>query len=297
MRRGRRHGKLPRRTGEDAVALKDILVQFDAGEASASRLDIAAELAARHGAHLVGLHVADATVPFVAAADASGAGLALVYDTLRTQALETAARVEAVFRERVRRDGLAGEWRMVEGIRSEVATLHARYADLAVLGQYDPNGPDFGAGVVGAVLFGAGRPVLVVPYAGRFSAVGRRVLVAWNASREAARAVNDALPILEGAEAVTVLAVNPRRGIGGHGEEPAADIALHLARHGVTATTEQRSTPEVGDAEALLNAAAEKGADLLVMGGYGHSRLREMALGGVTRTVLRSMTVPVLLSH
>jgi nucleotide-binding universal stress UspA family protein len=276
--------------------LKDILVQLDAGEASASRLDIAAELAARHGAHLVGLHVADATVPFVAAADASGAGLALVYDTLRTQALETAPGWRPSSGARApRRPG----GRMAHGrghpVRGGDAARTLRRPRRA--GSVRPERPDFGAGVVGAVLFGAGRPVLVVPYAGRFSAVGRRVLVAWNASREAARAVNDALPILEGAEAVTVLAVNPRRGIGGHGEEPAADIALHLARHGVTATTEQRSAPEVGDAEALLNAAAEKGADLLVMGGYGHSRLREMALGGVTRTVLRSMTVPVLLSH
>ncbi len=186
---------------------------------------------------------------------------------------------------------------MVEGFPAEVVTLHARYADLAVLGQHDPDGPDSRRGVVEAALFGAGRPVLVVPYAGRFPGAGRRVLVAWNASREAARAVNDALPILEQAEAVTVLAVNPRQGIGGHGEAPAADIALHLARHGVKATAEQVAAPAVGDAEALLNAVAERGADLLVMGGYGHSRLCEMALGGVTRTVLRSMTAPVLLSH
>jgi nucleotide-binding universal stress UspA family protein len=279
------------------MALKDILVHLDASEASASRLDIAVDLAQRHGAHLVGLHVVDVMLPYGVAGDASGAGVALLYEELRKTALEAAAGIEHEFRERLRRDGIAGEWRLVEGIAAEVVPLHARYADLAILGQQDPDGAQANAAILSAALFGSGRPVLVVPYAGRFAAVGRRVLVGWNASREAARAANDALPILAAADGVTVLAVNPERGIGGHGEEPAADMALHLARHGVKATAEQMVAPEVGDAEALLNAAAETNADLLVIGAYGHSRLREFVLGGVTRTLLRSMTVPVLLSH
>jgi nucleotide-binding universal stress UspA family protein len=298
-----RAGRAPRRPadgrGERAMPLKDILVHLDASEACACRLDLAAGLARRHDAHLVGLHAVDLLMPAAALADGgTGAGAAMLYDQMRASALAAAGRIEAGFRERLRRDGLSGEWRLAEGgPAGEAVALHARYADLAVLGQQDPDGTEPNGAILHATLFGSGRPVLVVPYAGRFAQVGRRVLIGWNAGREAARAVNDAIPLLDGAEEVTVLAVNPRRGIGGHGDVPAADMALHLARHGLRATAEHVTAPEIADAEALLNAAAEKSADLLVVGAYGHSRLREMVMGGVTRTLLRSMTVPVLMAH
>jgi nucleotide-binding universal stress UspA family protein len=123
------------------------------------------------------------------------------------------------------------------------------------------------------------------------------VLVAWNASREATRAVNDALPLLEKAGRVTILAVNPRGGIGGHGDVPAADIALHLARHGVRAEAAHTVATDIPDGEALLSYAADIGADMMVSGGYGHSRARELVFGGVTRTLLHEMTIPVFLSH
>src|SRR5206468_1617267 len=141
------------------------------------------------------------------------------------------------------------------------------------------------------------RPVLVLPYAGRFETVGRRVLVGWNARREAARAVHDALPLLRQAESVTVLAIDPVRGAHGHGEEPAADLALHLARHGLQVTARQTDSAGLDPADVLLNTAADEGADLIVVGGYGHSRVREVVLGGVTRRLLRTATVPVLISH
>jgi nucleotide-binding universal stress UspA family protein len=137
----------------------------------------------------------------------------------------------------------------------------------------------------------------VVPYIGGSDIIGRRALVAWNASREAARALNDAIPLLEDAENVTVLSVNPKRGIRGEGDLPAADIALHLARHGMKAEASYVVAEDIGVGDALLSRAADLGSDLIVMGGYGHSRLREIVLGGATRTVLRHMTVPVLLSH
>jgi nucleotide-binding universal stress UspA family protein len=279
------------------MALKDILVHLDGSPASASRLDIAVDLAQRHGAHLVGLFVAEIALPAGIIGDPGGGAAMVLIEQMRQVGLADGAAAETAFRERTRREGLSAEWRMLEGMGTEIVPLHARYADLVILGQRDPEGPDVTGAILEAALFGAGRPVLVVPYVGGFVRAGRRVLVAWNASKEAARAVADAMPILAAAENATVLAVNPRRGIGGHGEEPAADIALHLARHGVTAVAEQVVAPAVGDDEALLNAAAEHGADLLVMGAYGHSRLREMVMGGVTRTILRSMTLPVLLSH
>lgn len=281
------------------MALKDILVHFDASKPAEGRLRLAAELARQHGAHLSVLHVVDIELPLIASADAGGGtAIAGVIEQMREGALAEAARLEAVAREVIRRENLSGEWRLAEGITAEHVALHARYADLVVIGQEDPEGeaPHAGA-VVEQVLFSAGRPALIVPYAGTFATVGRRVMLGWNASREAARAVNDALPLLSAADAVTVFSVNPRKGLGAHGDRPGADIALHLARHGIKVHVEQSIAPDVGDGDVLLNQASEMGADLIVVGAYGHSRLREMVMGGVTRTLLRQMTVPVLMSH
>ena len=278
---------------------RDLLVHLDASAQSMQRLDLAVDLARRHDAHLAALFVVDLALPAIAMADAGGgAALGSLMEEMRAAALEDGGRIEAIFRERVRREGLHGEWRCAEGMLREEIALHARYSDLVIIGQEDPETTTPGAtGLVGDVLFGAGRPALVVPSAGRFVSVGTRVLVGWNASREAARAVNDALPLLAGAAMTCILAANPERGIGGHGEEPGADIALHLARHGLSVTVEHRVAPDVPDADLLLNHASDMSADLLVVGAYGHSRLREFVLGGVTRTLLRQMTVPVLMSH
>lgn len=281
------------------MPLRDILVHLDETAPGRTRLALAAELARRHEAHLTGLFVVDIPLPVIAAGDDSGgAALAELMDRMREDALARGAAVEAEFRDRLRRDGLAGEWRLVEGAAPALVTLHARYADLAVLGQQDPErDPPAAGAIVESVLFSSGRPVLVVPYAGRFETVGQRVLVGWNASGEAARAVNDALPLIAAAETATVLAVNPRLGLDGHGEEPGADIARHLARHGVRVRVEHTESSELREGDVLLNRAAELSADLLVIGAYGHSRLREMVLGGVTRTLLQQMTLPVLMAH
>lgn len=281
------------------MSLKDILVHLDATPQSETRLDLAIDLARRHEAHLTALFVLDIGLPLIAMGDGGGgAAIASVIDDLRAAGLADASRIEAAYRERLRREALRGEWRQAEGMLAELIALHTRYADLVILGQDDPEGGGPGTpGLAGDVLFGAGRPVLVVPYAGRFTSLGRRVLIGWNASRESARAVNDALPLIAKAETACVLAANPRGGIDGHGEEPGADIALHLARHGVKVSVEHRVAPDVPDADLLLNQAADMNADLIVIGAYGHSRLREFVLGGVTRTILRQMTAPVLMSH
>ncbi|MDO9711424.1 universal stress protein [Paracraurococcus lichenis] len=282
------------------MPLKDILVHLDASPRSQARLALATALARRHGAHLVGLCVVDVVLPVMALADGGGGGtlLAELIDQMRQDGLEAARGIEESFREHVRREGISAEWRMVEGALPEQVALQARYADLTVVGQVDPDSPVAGAGLaLEQVLFAAGRPMLVVPHSGEFAEVGRRVLLGWNASREATRAVHDAMPILAAAERVTVLAVNPATAPNPHGEEPGADIALHLARHGVTAQVERGSAAIGAEGDALLNQATDLAADLIVVGAYGHSRLREMVLGGVTRTLLRSMTVPVLMSH
>lgn len=283
------------------MSLKDILVHLDASPRCAARVDVAAGLAVRHGAHLTGLCVIELPTPdmfygfpsaFIDLQRAED-----IVEQMRAVALVEAGRVEVVFRDRLRRDGLQGEWRLVEGAAGETVMVHGRYVDLVVFGQPEPGADGAGRGVdlpVGA-LMACGRPLLAVPFAGDFPVVGQQVLVAWNATAEAARAVNDALPLLQQARKVTVLAINPRGGISG--DVPAADIALHLARHGIIAEAAHTVAPDIPEGDALLSYAADIGADLLVTGMYGHSRMREMVFGGVTRSLLTEMTIPVFMAH
>jgi nucleotide-binding universal stress UspA family protein len=285
------------------MAFKDILVHLDASPRADTWLEVAATLAAKHAAHLTGLFVVDLPPPDVftgfpsAFMDVQRAED--VVERLRDNRRDEAASVEAKFTDRLRRDGLAGEWRVVDGETGEVLALHGRYADLTVLGQPNPElveqgrAPDFSI----AALMASGRPILLLPFAGSFSTLCCNVLVGWNATREAARAVNDAMPLLLAADKVTVLSINPKRGIGGDGDVPAADIALHLARHGIKAEAAHTIVSDIGEGDALLSYAADIGADLLVCGMYGHSRLHELAFGGVTRSLLSEMTLPVFMVH
>jgi len=284
--------------------LKDILVHLDEGPRSATRLKVAVDLARRQAAHLTGIFVMDipgsdlfygAGMPY-----AGGGGMTDMVNSMRADLASRADTAAQEFRETVRRQGLEGEWRAVEGDTVALVALHARYADMTVLGQPNADEPFKGPSadaVLVNVLMSSGRPVLAVPYAGEFEQIGERVLVAWNASRESTRALNDALPLLQGAKAVTVLAINPKHGIDGHGDVPAADICLHLARHGVKAEAAHTIAKDISEGDVLLSYAADIGADLIISGGYGHSRAREMVFGGVTRTLLQEMTVPMLLSH
>jgi nucleotide-binding universal stress UspA family protein len=223
-------------------------------------------------------------------------------DVLNAQAAFAAdaqAKAQALFEERVARDGVRGEWRGVAAEPLAALTLHGRYVDLVIVGQRDPSGEDASDDptVPDHLILSLGRPVLVIPYSGSFPEVGKTVLVSWDASRLATRAVNDALPLLLGAKRVCVLAVNPHGGEDGHGQIPSADICLHLARHGVKAEAEHLYADDIDVGDVLLDRAADIGADLIVSGAYGHARWRELVLGGVTRHLLRHMTVPVLMTH
>jgi nucleotide-binding universal stress UspA family protein len=282
------------------MALKDILVHLDATPRSKVRLDVAARLAMQAGAHITGLHVIDipsanyfygAAMPFVPTNPEE------IVERMRADAAEAAVPIEADFRDCLRRNSLLGEWRLVEGTPAATVALHARYTDLTVVGQPNSFAPHDSDAVTVTTVMTSGRPVLAIPFAGEFPTIGERVLVAWNASRESARAVNDAMPLMAAAKQVIVLAINPRRGIGAQGEVPAADIALHLARHGVKAEAAHTVANDISDGEALLSYAADIAADLIVSGAYGHSRAREMVFGGVTRTLIAEMTAPTLLSH
>jgi nucleotide-binding universal stress UspA family protein len=284
------------------MGLKDILVHVDDRRGHEARLDVAVGLARRHEAHLTGLFVIE-PVSFAGSVSPGGADFAqvellqAVEDQHEKARRALGERLGSDFRKRADDAGVLAEWRIVHGDPSERVTLHARYADLTIVGQSDPDAPSSRSAVPEAVLLGSGRPVLVVPYIGATQTVGQHVLVAWNATREAARAMNDALPLIASNGRVTVLAINPARGIGSEGDLPAADIAHHLARHGITAEAGHATAEDVAVGDVILSRAADMDADLIVMGGYGHSRAREFVLGGATRTLLAHMTVPVLLSH
>jgi nucleotide-binding universal stress UspA family protein len=279
------------------MSIKNILVHVDDSDHVDGRLDVAVGLAKAHQAHLAAIYAIPE--PFVPAYVGGGYLPADLIESQNEQARERADEAKSRFAARMERDGIEAEWRQAEGYAADVVSVNAKYADLTVVGQANPEDPhDYpNASLPAEVALGAGRPVLVVPYIGVRHEVGKNVLVAWNGSREATRAVNDALPILIRAEKVTVLAVNPRRGDADHGDVPSADISLHLARHGVRVEASQTVSDGVDVGDILLSRIADLGADLFVMGAYGHSRMRELMMGGVTRDLLRHMTVPVLMSH
>lgn len=260
------------------MAYKDLLVIVDDDPHASERISHAVDLAERFDAHLAGLCVSMTASP---------------------EATQRAGRARQLFDDEIGRRVISTEWRSSRDFPVDVAALQARYADLIVLGQLDP--ADAQAPVTSPrpedVALSVGRPILVIPYVGRYDPIGQCVLVGWDASREATRAVNDAMPLLATASTVTVLTVDPAIGRTEHGDIPGADIALHLARHGVNARIEKTISGGIGIGDLLLSRASDLGADLLVMGAYGHSRVRELVLGGATRTVLHSMTLPVLMSH
>jgi nucleotide-binding universal stress UspA family protein len=274
------------------MALKDLLVLVDGSESVGMRLGAATNLAKQHGATLTGLHVLDISW---SGGETGGVLSASELSRVADDAREQASRLADAFWEQVRRSGVDGQWRVALGPPAGAAAAHARYADMVILGQIDPEDPatQVNKGAVEQTLFSSGRPVIVLPYTRRSGTVGDTVVIGWKPSREAARALNDAIPILENARSVAVIALNPGRGLAG--DSPALDAARHLARHGIAATATDRSVEPAAEPDALLDFAGELRADLLVLGGYGH--LTESIMGGVTRVLLQRTTLPLLLSH
>lgn len=208
--------------------------------------------------------------------------------------------------ERVKVEALAArgarrvEMRSAEALARDVgrvAAVHARYADLAVMTRPSESGSAVRHELVEGVLFHSGRPALVVPpdYAGQ--PIGRRPVVAWDASREATRALGDAQPLIAGADVVTVVTIDARPKSFGHGEQPGANIAAHLNRRGCKVDVRNVSSGGASAAEALLTEARAVNADLIVMGGYAHARVRELLFGGATRDLLELSPFPLLLAH
>jgi nucleotide-binding universal stress UspA family protein len=283
--------------GRRAMAYRDILVHLDSTRSCAGRVEAAIGLARRYEAHLTGVYpTGEPSLPGYMA----GAMPIELLQMQERRAKEAADKAAASFRQACERAGIQHECRIAPCRDFDVAdvlALHLRYSDLAVLGQHDPDDPlSPERGMMENVILGSGRPAVMVPYIGAKQPLGDKIMIAWDAKREAARAVADAMPFLTAASLVTVMVVNPGRG-GAHGQEPGADIALHLARHGVKAEVQHSQVEDISIGDALLSRLADESIDLLVMGAYGHTRMRELVLGGVTRTILEHMTVPVFMSH
>lgn len=279
------------------MAFKTILTHLDGSPALTQRVTLAARLARQQQAHLVGVAPAGvAMVPGDVFLGTTAGMLAELQSELDAAALEAASHFERVC-EQIGVDSY--ESRPIGNVPVETLLTQARYSDLMILGQPDDQSKSVAAdrSLIEHVVLGTGKPAIVVPYAGNFETMGQKVMFAWDGSREASRAAMDALPILTGAESVEVIVVNGDSApVGRHGPVPGTDIALYLARHGVNAQVRDlKSDIDVGN--TLLSHAADTGADMIVMGAYGHSRLLEWVWGGATRTILDSMTVPVFLSH
>lgn len=281
------------------MGIRSVLVHLDNGRNARARVAAAAALALEYEAHLIGL----APVGWVAApADIAGAYGLAAYQTAAMQELKQQAQACAsAFRTQVEQMGvLSFEERVQAGYGADSMVLAARYCDLTVVTQADPNEPFSlqSQGIAQDVLMQSGRPLLVLPCHGEITVARvRRALLGWNGSREAARALHDALPLLKRAANVEVAVfTGPGDLASDHGDIPGADIGLWLARHGVRVNVRHVATGATAG-EALLLHAGDIGADLIVAGGYGHSRFREAVLGGVTRTLLRGSPVPALLSH
>lgn len=273
-----------------------ILLHLSGSARDSANLRFAVALAREHRAHLTGLRTIAPFYPTIGAfGDAAVGVISELQERYRASERALAAKLRAEAEKLCAGADVRLEWREEEDFPDDIVPLQARYADVVVLGQPERGKlePGATAELPANAVMGSGRPVIVVPYAGSFEAPPRQVLIAWNGTREASRAVHDALPILKRADKVSVLSINPKDGK----HLPGFDIAAHLARHGCKAEAARTVASDVSVADVILSDAASVGADFIVMGAYGHSRLREWVLGGATRDVLGMMTMPVLLAH
>ena len=299
------------------MALRDVLVCLDASDAGDGRLELALNLAQADKAHLTAAYTLprshESAAPLAAvglpptvlgpvspegARAMSGQPISAIPPAQAVREAERADTVEQRFHEELPVRALDGEWHMFDHTDLAELSQLVKSTDLAILGQYPGDDSD---GVTWLrpddLMIDSGRPVLVVPYAGTFERIGRRVLVAWDGTREANRALHDALPLIGGAEAVTVVHIGEQQADLDRDQPWLERIVCHLGRHGIKAQPEESPRGGISISDVLLSRAADLGADMIVAGAYHHSQLRERLLGGVSRDLLDHMTVPVLMSH
>jgi nucleotide-binding universal stress UspA family protein len=274
--------------------IKDVVVNLSGRGRQDLAADYAVSLGATFGAHLVGIaFVYDPVIP-----DGSLGGIPV--DVIEIQREENSRAAKAAverFDAGAKAAGISAETRILEATLGGGAALFsgiARRFDLAVVGQAQREHGASEELMIEAALFESGRPLVVVPYIQKNGLKLDRAIVCWDGGRTAARAIADAMPFLKRAKAVDVLVVAEERK---QEEITVANMIQHLARHDISASAKRTAKGDISIENVILSYAADSGADFLVMGGYGHSRLREFILGGVTRGILSSMTLPVLMSH
>jgi nucleotide-binding universal stress UspA family protein len=287
------------------VALKDVLVYLDQTAHAFERLHLAGDLARRHQSRLTALYVRELNFAqrheqsVAELGQGSSEAISQTNRHIRESINVAIERLLSVLEVVKRECEIEIEWRCLDGVGSTLVPQHARFADLCIVSQ-DVSAAATATGYTFSeeLLFVAGRPVIFVPSHGSFKTLGKHILVAWNSSRAATRSVNDALPLIERAEQVTVLAVNQAEFAQRYGALPPENMVEHLRRHGAAVKgvwLNDVSTEMIAD---VVQAEAHKrGADLIVAGAFGHPRLWEKLMGGVTRDLLARMSLPLLMSY
>jgi nucleotide-binding universal stress UspA family protein len=280
------------------MAYKTIMVCLNEVDRIERLLDFATEIADHQNAHIVGLYVIPAVQIYPSVTiDLSSQ----VFEGYRDFFNGHSHRVKETFDSRMRRTGLKFEWCLVNGespLVADTAIEHGMAADLVIASQVD-RGDSFGVELdfVERLVMGLGRPLLLVPNAMTSRTLCGKVLIGWNGTREAARAAFDAIPLLQQAEAVTITWVDPQKTLEAPRTVPCAELATALTRHNITATAEGFPTAGLTAGQALKMRALDLGADLLVMGAYGHTRISEFVFGGATDFMLKDMPIPILMSR
>jgi nucleotide-binding universal stress UspA family protein len=275
--------------------IKDIALALEVSSSRDAARDYAISVATAFNAHVAAIGFA--YEPMLPPIDSGSAVPFEMIDAMRDENKQATTAAIARFEEAARLSAVSAESRLIEASMSGATKVFgsiARSFDLSIVGQADPNSLRDDLMVEGA-LFDSGRPVLVVPYIQRTGLKLDRVMACWDGSRNAARAFNDAMPLLMRAKVVDVVTIDWKEDK--TGEIKGVDIAQHLARHGLKVELRRINAGNVDVPNVILSDAADRDADFIVMGGYGHSRLREFVLGGATRGILSSMTVPTLMSH
>lgn len=281
------------------MSIKTILVLLDESSDSSARLDVACSLALAHDAHLSALAVSQHLSAYISAGMHADAAMIDVGQI--EEARKAAQALAASAREQMDARGVLGEthWASHEvfGLR-EAAGIYGRYADLVIAGQPAAgNSLELRDAVLEGALFASGRPVLMIPTQWDKPISASHVVVAWDASKQAARAVHDAALFLDRAARITIVIVDPKPGHDSFGPDPGADIAAVLSRHCKNVVLDRIPSTGTSIASAVLARTADTASDLIVMGGYGHSILREAVFGGVSREMIETANVPILLSH
>lgn len=277
------------------MAIKDIQVHIDNDKVCGKRIEAAVKLAGTFDAHLTGVYIRK-VFPFpIYSMMPTSSDVVGIYDQILDDK-ESEAR--EAFNQYIAQNTAKVSWRVLTGSISYELASEARCCDLLILGQPNPaENESLDNDIADQVVFAAGRPCLIIPYAGTTTDLGKSPLIAWDGSREAARAVHDALPLIKLAGKVTILVVEPEKIGVDFGDLPGVMISEHLARHDINVKVEVSRGSLQSTGETILSHIDAYGHDLLIMGAYGHSRWREIVLGGATRSIMQNMKVPVFLSH